>query len=187
MEEKYNEIYKMHSIQIKMVNVRSSPVLVVFSAIPGSGKTELTKRLERDYGFLKIANKDIRNAIEQTGHTEDVVIGSYTLWLFDKLVEHGPRSIVFDRNIDQWYEPAKAWATKNAYKFVIVRIEVAHTKLQKRLMYREGDPEAKVFNMLDFYSDQHKKMVNEIDSTFIFKDDYDIDNAASKIAKESEP
>ena len=54
-------------------------------------------------------------------------------------------------------------------------------------MYREGDPEAKVFNMLDFYSDQHKKMVNEIDSTFIFKDDYDIDNAASKIAKESEP
>jgi len=37
------------------------------------------------YGFLRIANKDIRYAIEITNHADDVIIGEYTLWLLDKI------------------------------------------------------------------------------------------------------
>ena len=115
MEKAFSEIFTVHSVHIDLTGVNAGSRLVVFSAIPGSGKSELTKRLARDYGYLRIANKDIRDAMAQTGHAESVAIGNYTLWLFDTLAKTSPVNIVFDRNIDQWYEPAKAWALKNNY------------------------------------------------------------------------
>jgi hypothetical protein len=63
----FEEIYSHHSVKLRLEAVRQEPVLVVFSAIPGSGKSELTKRLAGDHAFLRIANKDIREAVEQSG------------------------------------------------------------------------------------------------------------------------
>ncbi len=120
----YEEIYKNHLPNIKIGRAHT-PLLAVFSAIPGSGKSELTKRLVDNYGFSAVANKDIRSSIEQTGHENDIVIGDYTLWLLDKLTNQKSHSIVFDRNIDQWYEPAKNWAADNKYRFIVVKIEVS--------------------------------------------------------------
>jgi len=118
VEAAYEEVYNVHLPNIKIGNA-DKPTLIVFSAIPGSGKSELTKRLIENYGISGIANKDIRKSLEQTGHAEDVAIGDYTLWLLDRLIKQGPKTIVFDRNIDQWYEAAKSWATKNSYQFLV--------------------------------------------------------------------
>lgn len=68
IEVVYERIYKFHAPNIH-VGEADMPALVVFSAIPGSGKSELTKRLVADYGFSRLANKDIRDAIKQTDLT----------------------------------------------------------------------------------------------------------------------
>jgi len=182
MEDVYQQIYKVHSQWLNFNGIRTKPVLVVFSAIPGSGKSELTKRLAATYGFFRVANKDIRNALETTGHAHDVVIAEYTLWFLDKVTSEGPLSIVFDRNIDQWYGPSKDWARANGYLHILVRIDVERKTLQERLLRREGDSNARVFGVMDFYDEQHKTMANAIQPDIILKENYDLDAAARCIA-----
>ena len=180
-EVAYEEIYKTQVPNIRFGKA-TTPVLVVFSAIPGSGKSELTKRLVADYGFSKLVNKDIRDAIKQTGYTDDVVIGDYTLWLLDKLIQDESKSLVFDRNIDQWYEPIKNWAKYNNYKLIVVRIEVSRSTLEKRLHNREGDKVAHVLSVLDFYQNQHEQSSQLIQADVVLKENYDLDDAAKLIA-----
>jgi hypothetical protein len=185
MENIYQQIYKVHSKFLSFNDIRQDPALVVFSAIPGSGKSEITKRLVAQYGFLRIANKDIRNAIEITGHSDDVIIGEYTLWLLNKITSSMPMSIVFDRNIDQWYEPSRDWAVSRGYRYVVVRIEVTRKALRERLLKREGDSDARVFSVMDFYDEQHKLVANHIKPDLVVEGDYDLDVAAKRIASTS--
>lgn len=180
MEVAFQEIYQAHLPDIKLGSMEK-PALIVFSAIPGSGKSELTKRLVEDYAVTSIANKDTRRSLEQTGHMDDVVIGEYTLWLLDRLTEQKPLTIVFDRNIDQWYEAAKHWAAKNNYKLVLVQIDVSRSTLEKRLHAREGSKVSKVLGMLDFYHKEHKRMTRSMQPAIILKEDYDLDAAARLI------
>lgn len=181
MELAYEEVYNAHLPHIK-IGRQTEPALIAFSAIPGSGKSELTKRLVNNHGISSIANKDIRKALEQTGHTEDVVIGDYTLWLLDRLMKQRPLAIVFDRNIDQWYDAAKNWATENNCRFVIVRIEVSRKTLEKRLHHREGDKVSKVLGMLDYYHTEHKRVTQIMQADIELQEDYDLDAAAQLIA-----
>lgn len=176
----FEEIYQAHLPDIRLGNM-GTPSLIVFSAIPGSGKSELTKRLVEDYGITSIANKDIRKSLEQTGHTDDVIIGEYTLWLLDRLTKQKPHTIVFDRNIDQWYGAAKHWAFKNNYRLVLVQIEVSRSTLEKRLHHREGNEVSKVLGMLDFYHKEHGRVTQNMQTDIVFKEDYDLDAAAQLI------
>jgi len=178
----FEEIYNIHSPNIKLGDA-TKPALVVFSAIPGSGKSELTKRLVGRHGFTRIANKDIRSAMEQTGYADDIAIGDYTLWLLSRLSQGGPKSIVFDRNIDQWHELPRDWAINNDYKFVVVRIEVSRSNLEKRLHRREGDKVSTVLGVLDHYQNQHEQLSKTIPADITLKEDYDLDEAAKLIAE----
>jgi predicted kinase len=179
----FEEIYAHHSVRLNLEGVRQDPVLIVFSAIPGSGKSELTRRLVSDYGFLRIANKDIREAIEQCGIADGAsIIGSYTLWLLDKLTRDQQPSIVFDRNIDQWHEASRDWAKAHNYRYGLVRIDVSRQILGERLMMREGDPAAKAFQMLSFYAQQHVQTAGLMAPALALVDDYDLEASAKEIA-----
>lgn len=179
----YEEIYKIHTDQLDLEGVATSdrPVFVVFSAIPGSGKSELSRRLESDYGYLRITNKLIRESIEQSGYN-DVVIGEYTIWFLNKLTKTVRPNIVFDRNIDQWYSPSKSWASDNNYRYILVSINVSIDILKKRLFQREGTMTSKAHEVLDFYSKQHTEMRNYIKAAIYLNDNYDIDAAAKSIS-----
>ena len=123
-------------------------------------------------------------AIEEAGYKDDVTVAEYTLWLFDKIKkEEPPLRIVFDRNIDQWYEPSKVWAVQNNYKYVLVRIDVSRQLPEKRLQTREAGQTAHVFSVLDSYEDQHRKLSKAIDADITLENDYDLDLAAKRIAR----
>lgn len=177
----YKEIHKAQLPYIN-IGIATKPFLIVFSAIPGSGKTELTKRLVTKHGFSSIANKDIRKAMQHTKHTSDVVIGEYTTWLLDKLAKQGPFSIVFDRNIVQWHTEATNWANQNDYNLVVVRIEVVRSKLIKRLHSREGSKVRKVLNVLEYYHNEHERIIHNLPADIVLEGDYDLDASARLIA-----
>ncbi len=180
--DKYEDIYKIHTSRLSLSATSiDNPSFVVFSAIPGSGKSEISKRLENDYGYLRITNKLIRESIAKSSY-EDIVIGDYTIWFLDRLTKDYSPNIVFDRNIDQWYEPSKEWAEKNGYSHVVVTIDVSIDILKKRLFDREGTMESKAHEMLDFYSQQHEEKSKLIENTILLNDDYNLDYAAKLIA-----
>lgn len=182
-DDMYEDIYKIHTDQLQLESIVSNdtPSFVVFSAIPGSGKSELSKKLESDHGYLRITNKLIRESIAQSGH-KDVVIGDYTIWFLNRLTKNFRPNIVFDRNIDQWYSPSKNWASENNYRYIMVSINVSTDILNKRLFHREGTMTSKAHEVLDFYSKQHNEMRNYIKAAIYLNDNYDIDAAARSIA-----
>lgn len=180
--DKYEDIYKIHTSQLNLsASSSDNPFFVVFSAIPGSGKSEISKRLESDYGYLRITNKLIRESIAKSGYG-DITVGDYTLWFLEKLTKDYRPNIVFDRNIDQWYEPSKDWTERNSYGYVVVTIDVSIGILKKRLFNREGTMKSKAHEMLDFYSQQHEEKSKLILATILLNDDYSLDDAAQLIA-----
>lgn len=184
LRDKYEEIYKIHIDQLCLKNLVdiANPSLVVFSAIPGSGKSELSRRLEHDCAYLLITNKLIRETIVKSEH-DDIIIGDYTVWFLNKLTRECRPNIVFDRNIDQWYEESKEWAKENKYQYVLVSINVAMDILTKRLFSRENTMTSGAHETLGFYSEQHKEIQKYMDATVSFTDNYDIGTAAESISK----
>lgn len=182
MSETYRRIFDVHSNYLTFDNKISDARIIAFSAVPGSGKSELTKQLSTEYGYVRIANKEIRSTITALDLADKVAVGDYTLWLLNKITEVQPYNIVFDRNIDQWYEPLKLWADQHNYRLIIVGLDVSRTILDKRLQKREKSSDADVFKVTDFYDEQHKAMYEHINRDIIFRDNYDLDEAARLIA-----
>lgn len=182
MEDQFKKIFSYYGKHIHTEGNIRKPVLIVFSAIPGSGKSELSKLLERNYGFLRITNKDIRTAIEAASLDETVSPIAYTSWLLDTLINRRTYGIVFDRNIDQVFEPIQQWCVRNDYKLITVRIDVDRHLLHERLMKREGDSEADAFKVLDFYASQHAGIKKTIYPSVTLENDYNLIDAANQIA-----
>ena len=180
-QEAYDDIYQVLSKHFSE-GCRYDAKIIVFSAVPGSGKSELTKRLSSKYGYFRIANKDIRESFAKANQTDNVDIADYTQWLLGKLNTHKKRSIVFDRNIDQLFDIIKVWSVRNNYRIIVVTINCSRKILEDRLLRREGDRNAKAFSTLDFYVEQHVIMQKKIKPDITLEDDYDLDHAAGMIA-----
>lgn len=177
---KFREVYSAHLPNIHFGTLEE-PTIIAFSAIPGSGKSELTKRLISSHEVSSIANKDIREAISCTGYSQDI-ISDYTSWLLSAITKYQPRTIVFDRNIDQWHKELLLWADHNQYRVLLVRIDVSRNILETRLRGRERKNADKVLGMLDFYEAAHKKVQSSLPISMVVKDNYDLDTTARIIA-----
>ncbi len=180
-------MYEQHKAYIRQDGIRQKPVLVVFSAVPGSGKSTLTRLLVEDYGFLRIANKDVRLAAKQVSAQDaesgtDNVVGPYTLWLLDKLTQQSRPSIVLDRNIDQWYEAPKKWAEEHGYRLVVVRMQVSLDILKRRIATRRPEDRDHTLSVLEFYRRKHETVSFGAKMDLELVDDFDLPESAATIA-----
>ncbi|MBW4061392.1 hypothetical protein HJC99_02375 [Candidatus Saccharibacteria bacterium] len=179
--QEFNTIYSYHRPMLQFDGARQRPVLVAFSAVPGSGKSTLTSHLVNDFGFILVANKHVREAIDQAGF--DPSVGSdYTLTLLNILTDDTQPSIVLDRNIDQWYEQIVLWCRQRKYELVVVRINVTYEILKRRIQARRPDDRDHTFEVLDFYLEQHALLGNSVAVSLELVDDFDLNESAQHIA-----
>jgi hypothetical protein len=171
MSDLFDQIYEVHSNNLVFDNRSTDGRLVAFSAVPGK------------FGYLRLANKDIRSIIKNLNLVDTVTVGDYTLWLLDKISAANSYNIVFDRNIDQWYNPLKLWTNQHKYRFITIGLEIDRIILDKRLIQREKSANADVFNVIKSYDTQHTAMYKQINRDIVFRNNYDLDEAARLIAK----
>lgn len=129
-------------------------ILLTFSAVPGSGKTTLAKKLASDLKAGYIRADDIRHMLRQAGidpisvKTSDITRRIASL----VLEKDANKFIILDASMDRTWDDFFAHALKmNATPFV-VRMNVSDVEVAKRLKGRDGEIKDKA-EMTRFRSD----------------------------------
>lgn len=134
---KFADIYLSLQGNREIVHPR---VMLSFSGIPGSDKTSLAKKLARDLKAQWIQHDEMRHTIAASGYDPRklsmVVISRIIL---QKMVEEDKNKfVILDLSIDRTWERFYEYNTMFKTRPIVIRLNVPHDVLQKRLSEREG-------------------------------------------------
>jgi predicted kinase len=117
--------------------------VVLFSGVPGSGKSHIAQSIEQELGAIRISNDDIRDLIvaENPGiepaKRERIKLAVATALL--GLLETSPDGlVVFDVSCDRpgGYEFYHDWAAQRGCRIVLLRMDVPRATLEQRIHQR---------------------------------------------------
>ena len=144
----FKKIYKEHFKKFKNISVPNKKLLICFSGIPGSGKTYISKILEKKYSGIRIRTDGIRKIIhnllkkETEKHHEnldyvDPILKKYLSWLFLNY-SFANKLIILDKGIDRGYKEIFAMFKKKKYQMFIIRIKASQKILEKRIFEKKN-------------------------------------------------
>jgi len=144
----FNKIFIIHKKQLKDLLVRNKKLIVCFSGIPGSGKTYISKILEKRYKAIRINNDNIRKIIKKlvTGNSEvktqqrQEILQNYLIW-FIQNHKYKNKLIILDSSIDRKYNLINKIASKNNFKVFTIQIKLNKKQAVKRAIKRSGGKE----------------------------------------------
>ena len=159
--------------------------LVIFSGVPGSGKTTIARALEERLKAVRLSNDNIRTrivaadpGIKREGQERAKFIVANKV--LDRLAKEAHNIIVIDASCDRGYDEYSTWAEKHGYKLVLVRLEISREVIMQRLEKRLAEDGASTikrsgwFEKIDLwwqqwesFSKQHKADVTLDDTTSI--------------------
>ncbi|MEC7839688.1 MAG: AAA family ATPase [Chlamydiota bacterium] len=119
--------------------------LVLFSGVPGMGKSTLAHVLEDEMEGVRISCDDarelLRKSIQINGNDDEIRLEEYLKYAFQRLEKKYPNHfIILDRSIDGIEESTLSLANDFGYKTFVIRIELSLEEVVRRLELREKDP-----------------------------------------------
>lgn len=74
MKKLYKKIFALHKKKLRNTSKNHSHrIIISFSGVPGSGKTHLSKLIEKRYGAVRIPKDDIRDILNHQLQPEEIV------------------------------------------------------------------------------------------------------------------
>jgi len=137
-------ILNVHEDYLKRLNYLSLPrskLVILFSGIPGAGKTYVAKKLEERYHGVRVRTDDIRESVHKlVGNKEAIdnldyttpIVEQYVRWL----VKNSPfenKLIILDRGIDRTYKEIFSLAEREGYVTFLIRIQASRETLERRI------------------------------------------------------
>jgi gluconate kinase len=131
-----NKIYNQLLSKLQNRDVPNPTAGILFSGIPGCGKTTLAQRLARDLHAQYLQNDAIRNSAERLG-LDKYDVHPVGRALTETIASHDANKlIVFDASINRTWQETIAFCKENGLTPIVVRITIdpreAITRLQKR-------------------------------------------------------
>ncbi len=135
------KIYKIHLKQLKNLDVPHKKLMIFFSGIPGSGKTYISKVIEKRYKAVRIRTDSIRKIIWKLGIREEnkkeFLLDKYCLWLLSNW-SFANKFIILDKGIDRDYDKISNLAKDNKYEIFLIRLKVPKNVLDKRIFKKKN-------------------------------------------------
>jgi len=135
------KIYRFHLKQLKNLNVFHKKFMVVFSGIPGSGKTYIAKILEKRYKGVRIRTDSLRLIVRKfkLGDEEinEKILKKYYYWLLNDY-SFKNKLIILDKGIDRKYKEIFALEKQKGYKVFTIRLKVSRKKSKERIIKKLG-------------------------------------------------
>ena len=139
--EVLEKIKEKHYEKIPYRLIDHPKLLICFSWIPASGKTYLSKCIEKRYKGLRITNDDIRGIIKNIltqypslYEKRQEILEYYVYGLLSSPLKNG--LVILDSGIDRRYHEISQLAMKYGYKMFLIRIlareETLSTRIKKR-------------------------------------------------------
>lgn len=129
--------------QLANKDVRQPKRVVLFSGVPGSGKSTIAQAIERNLHAVRVSNDEIRGRITaaiptiQSDAREKIKFEVATKVIV-RLAQETNGLIVVDASCDRGFDEYNRWAQRNGYRVVLLRMEVPRSAIEQRIRER-GD------------------------------------------------
>lgn len=177
IEEIHQHLAMEYLGSMKNRKLPQEPACVIFSGVPGSGKTTLARKLARDLRAQYIRHDDIRELARSQGFD----LGTLTISSISRIVmdvimnEDANKRVIIDASLDRTWPLFFEYTTEHGARPVVIRLDVPRTVIEKRLGERSRDDFGNVSNLDDFFeqfenSKQNVKADIELGVHYVYDD-----------------
>ena len=164
------KIYKIHKRQLKNTSISHKKLLICFSGIPGSGKTHISKILEKKYLGVRIRSDDIRSIVKKLDikiKDIDGITYAYLEWLFNNY-SFKNNLIILDKGIDRRWRETFPIFKKKKYKIFVIRLRVSRRISEKRVA-KHGKIDGNYINNVERWVKEWNLFGGKVKSNIIIK------------------
>lgn len=150
------------------------PIFLSFSAVPGSGKTTLAKRLARDLRTQYVNHDDIRDLIRKRGiDSEELCMPPISRIVINHMITYDKNKFVIldvsiDRRWDIFYDHVKEL---NALP-IVIRLNPPINVIRERLRIRD-DNNGAILNQLNRFKDEFDNCCQHVEADITVSKKYD--------------
>ena len=129
-------------------------VFLLFSGVPGSGKTTLARRIERRYDAVRISSDEIRSLLQAEGpgisdaEKQDCMKAILYLCL-GRCAETDNGLLILDASIDRSYPDVFSWCSNRGYLPYVIALRLSKEDAMKRIRGRDSENYERFYERLD--------------------------------------
>lgn len=144
-QNRFDEISGRLFSGLKYTKIQNSQLIIAFSGVPGSGKSELSKKLEERYRAVRIGNDSIREIIHNSEafhfleEESENLLQDYNEYLIRNYPFRN-KLLVLDKSMDRQYKRFFPVFEELKLRFFVIRLTVGKGEAIRRIMDRkEGE------------------------------------------------
>lgn len=143
-QNKFDEISGRLFPRLKYIKTQNQQLIIAFSGVPGSGKSELSRKLEEKYRAVRIGNDTIRDIINHSGisplseEKRENLLQDYN----EYLIRNYPfknKLLILDKSMDRQYKRFFPVFEELGLGFFIIRLTMNKEGAIERIMKRKEE------------------------------------------------
>ncbi|NOZ44780.1 MAG: AAA family ATPase [bacterium] len=171
----FDEIAERYLLSLNNRDYRHKKIIISFSAIPGSGKTYIAKKIEQKYHALRINTDDIRKIIIDFGIEDEemkqAILEDFVYNLFEKKLNKADNGLVIlDLSIDRKYREIQDYANNHGRQLFVIRLETKKNLILSRLQQREDKNLQKFLDDMERYEHDFQNYIENHKPNIIVQD-----------------
>lgn len=160
---------------------RDGKVLITFSAIPGAGKSTISKQLQDKFNIARINKDDLHDIMVTMGEAHNEELLKAAVARLSKMLADKGKVILFDSSIDRKYDELSEWTSKNGYELFVVEIEVSREVLERRIIERNKEGADDYLKEMDRWENEHRNFVESHKCDFVYNGEDDLNGLMQSI------
>ena len=159
-------------------------VCIIFSGVPGSGKTTLAQKLAYDLKAQYIRHDDIRTLARKHGYNlAKLTISSISRIVMDTIMEQDANKfVIVDASLDRTWPLFFEHTREHEALPIVIRLDVPREVIEKRIAARPKGDFGSVTN-LDTFFDQFENSKKHVQATMTLGLDYDYEQVLTRLAQ----
>jgi predicted kinase len=141
-QNKFDEISKKLFSELKYIKNQNQQLIIAFSGVPGSGKSELSKKLGEKYSAIRIGNDTIRDIINHSKifplseEKRENLLQDYNEY-FVRNYPFRNKLLILDKSMDRQYKRFFPVFKELGLEFFIIRLTMDKEGAIERIMKRK--------------------------------------------------
>ena len=158
------------------------PVCIIFSGVPGSGKTTLAQKLARDLSAQYLRHDDIRALARDHGYdVARLTISSISRIVMDTVMEKDANKLVIiDASLDRTWPLFFEHTTEHGALPIVIRLDIPRSIVERRIRQRDKDDFGYITNLDGFYA-EFENSRKHVPATMTLGADYEYNDVLRRV------